>query len=81
MSKLRTASKFLSALLALQAVAGCAALADGEPPICDGRNRRPANPYGSILVPAPTPVGEASPPLPAAPDITPPQSSAMGGCA
>ena len=28
---------------------GCASLKDPEPPVCDGRHRRPANPYGSVL--------------------------------
>ena len=38
-------------------LAGCAS--DGaKPPICDGRQLRPANPYGSTLSP---PLGQPSP--------------------
>jgi hypothetical protein len=31
------------------ALAGCAHSPDGKPAVCDGRHRRPANPYGSVL--------------------------------
>lgn len=37
----------LSALLG-----GCATGRAEAPPTCDGRDRRPANPHGSILVPS-----------------------------
>ncbi len=33
-------------------VGGCASARGDIPPGCDGRDRRPANPYGSILVPS-----------------------------
>lgn len=31
------------------ALGGCSILGKDDPPICDGRNRRPANANGSIL--------------------------------
>jgi len=63
----------LSALLPV--LGGCASLAADRLPVCDGQARRPANPYGSVLLP----------PAPAAPE--PAQQidllthSGMGGCA
>lgn len=44
-------------------------------PVCDGRAKQPANPYGSILVPAPT--GEA--PGAAALEPAPPPAGGCGG--
>lgn len=32
---------------------GCATSRADTPPGCDGRERRPANPHGSILIPSP----------------------------
>ena len=55
------------------AVSGCATGQDAKPPVCDGRHRRPANPYGSVLpsIPtgpvAPPPRAGAPPPLPPGP--------------
>lgn len=40
----------LSACLAL-AVAGCSTTKADKPPVCDGKHRRPANLYGSVLSP------------------------------
>lgn len=63
----------LAVLLPL--ISGCAALTADRLPVCDGQARRPANPYGSVLLP----------PAPAAPE--PAQQidllthSGMGGCA
>nr|WP_316629440.1 hypothetical protein [uncultured Brevundimonas sp.] len=34
------------------ALGGCSTFASPEAPVCDGRHRRPANLYGSVLVPA-----------------------------
>lgn len=34
------------------ALAGCSTFAPPDVPVCDGRHRRPANLYGSVLVPA-----------------------------
>lgn len=49
---------------------GCAASPDDALPVCDGRDRRPANPYGSILIASPQIPAEAA------------QASApTGGCA
>ncbi len=42
------------------ALAGCAHNPDGKPAVCDGRHRRPANPYGSVL-----------PNFPGQPDVKP----------
>ncbi len=58
-------------------LAGCATGSGDTPPVCDGRNRRPANPYGSILVSSPTPV---SPPAPSAVGSDPARPDS-GGCA
>lgn len=41
---------------------GCALLKMDEAPVCDGQHRRPANPNGSVLEAAASPV---SPPRPA----------------
>ncbi|MEH6665626.1 MAG: hypothetical protein V7678_12295 [Brevundimonas sp.] len=60
----------LSALLG-----GCATGRADAPPTCDGRDRRPANPHGSILV-ASTP---AAPPASAAQPN--PSEPSAGGCA
>lgn len=40
----------LSACLAL-AIAGCSTTKADKPPVCDGKHRRPANVYGSVLSP------------------------------
>lgn len=41
--------------LALLALSACAHLVTSEKaPICDGRERRPANPHGSVLTASPT---------------------------
>ena len=39
----------LMLVTALAALAACAHHPDGKPAVCDGRHRRPANPYGSVL--------------------------------
>ncbi|MDK2745712.1 MAG: hypothetical protein KYX67_00120 [Brevundimonas sp.] len=51
----------------------CAAAPDPTLPVCDGRDRRPANPYGSILIP--------SPPVPADAERATDVSVPTGGCA
>ncbi|WP_017504276.1 hypothetical protein RSD66_12580 [Brevundimonas sp. S1H14] len=54
---------------------GCATGRTETPPICDGRERRPANPYGSILVPSPSAT-------PSAPPVEPVEGEpSAGGCA
>ncbi len=61
--------------LAALALSACAQLpASSNPPVCDGRHRRPANLYGSVLTPPPPTQLEAMP----APD-TPGSGSAPGG--
>ncbi len=81
MSQLRNASRILFVALALQPLSACAALGDPEPPVCDGRHRRPANSYGSVLVPAPRPTEAPPPSSPAAPDGTSTEFPSAGGCA
>lgn len=61
----------LAALVAL--LTGCASLGGEDPPVCDGRHRRPANPLDSTLVVAPAPTPAAPQAAPAAPPD--------GGCA
>jgi hypothetical protein len=38
-------------ILAGLALAGCASSNLSKPPVCDGKHRRAANPYGSVLAP------------------------------
>jgi hypothetical protein len=54
-------------ILLAAALGGCASSTAKSLPVCDGQHRRPANPYGSVLAPAPTAKGTATPPTPAAP--------------
>jgi len=54
-------------LLIAFAIGGCASLSSPDLSTCDGAARRPANPHGSILSPAPAPmtaadVGARTPP-------------------
>jgi hypothetical protein len=46
-----------AALIAAMALAlgGCAGLGTDKAPVCDGKHRRPANLYGSVLDPAAPP--------------------------
>ncbi|HBV13684.1 MAG TPA: hypothetical protein DEB60_11260 [Brevundimonas sp.] len=74
MPSLRTSSRVVSIALAVQALSACATFRTADPPVCDGRHRRPANPYGSILSPA------AHKPAPAA-DAYSTIDPGMGGCA
>ncbi len=67
-------------LVAVVALGGCSTFRTTEPPVCDGRNRRPANLYGSVLDPAPPPVVAQPAVEPVAPDLAPPPVS-DGGCA
>ena len=54
-------------ILLAAALGGCATSSAKSLPVCDGQHRRPANPYGSVLDPAPTAAGAAPPAAPAAP--------------
>lgn len=71
----------IAALLPL--VGGCATLTADRLPVCDGQARRPANPYGSVLLPPAPPAPE--PPIAPATDPSerdePQADSATGGCA
>ncbi|WP_303699550.1 hypothetical protein [Brevundimonas naejangsanensis] len=71
----------LAALLPL--VGGCASLTADGLPVCDGQARRPANPYGSVLLP-PAPPGLEQPVGHSTDPVEPPESHtdiATGGCA
>ncbi len=75
MPSLRTSSRVVSIVLAVQALSACATFRTADPPVCDGRHRRPGNPYGSILFPAAPYV-----PAPAA-DASSTTAPGAGGCA
>lgn len=75
MLPLRTSSRVVSIALAVQALSACATFRTADPPVCDGRHRRPANPYGSILSPA-----VPHTPAPAA-DVSSSIHPGAGGCA
>ncbi|MDB5457641.1 MAG: hypothetical protein JWP92_3226 [Caulobacter sp.] len=49
------------------ALSSCAAVNQASAPICDGKHRRPANPYGSVLDPASPPASSPATPAPATP--------------
>lgn len=51
----------LFALIASMALVGCASLQKERPPVCDGKHRRPANLYGSVLDPATRPKPPSTP--------------------
>ena len=59
-------------LLPMLALTGCATTGGGKLAVCDGKHRRPANPYGTVL---PTVPGAASAAPPAAAPAPRPQSS------
>ena len=62
-------------------LAGCATGGGDPAPTCDGRDRRPANPYGSILLPAsPSAQTGAQPTAGESPDGSE-QAPVAGGCA
>jgi hypothetical protein len=68
-------------ILLATALGGCATSTAGSLPVCDGQHRRPANPYGSVLDPAPQPSTPSAPdasPKPAAP--SPPPAASSPGC-
>lgn len=50
---------FVTAILALGA---CSTAGNQKPPVCDGKHRRPANPYGSVLDPAVRPAATTAKP-------------------
>ncbi|MEN5146540.1 hypothetical protein [Brevundimonas diminuta] len=57
-------------LFAVFTLSGCASPYRLDLPTCDGTARRPANPHGSVLSPAPTAAAQAATPTKAAPAQT-----------
>lgn len=76
---------------AVVALAGCSTFAPPDVPVCDGRHRRPANLYGSVLDPASIavapeprdPTQHADAPTDVQTPVTPARAPALpqGGCA
>ncbi len=64
---MRAATLIVAAALAL---GGCATLGKEKAPVCDGKHRRPANLYGSVLDPATPPGSEAPKAAPAADNVS-----------
>lgn len=83
MPRPRPALKLVLLLVGGLLPGACASLASTEPPVCDGRSRRPANPWGSILTPPLEPDRNAAsvPVLPAEPATYPSNPGGEGGCA
>jgi hypothetical protein len=50
-----TMNKHIAILGVALALAGCATHSEPKPAVCDGKHRRPANPYGTVLPTAPDP--------------------------
>lgn len=48
-------------LLTAVALTGCSTLRSEKAPVCDGKHRRPANLYGSVLDPAAPPKAATAP--------------------
>jgi hypothetical protein len=61
-------------LLGAGALSSCASLSSPDLPTCDGTARRPGNPHGSVLSPAPAATPQAATTTQALPAQT-------GGCA
>ena len=53
--------RWLTVLAAALALAACASVGKETAPVCDGKHRRPANPYGSVLDPATPPTATPAP--------------------
>jgi type IV secretion system protein VirB7 len=68
-------------ILLAAALGGCATSTAKSLPVCDGQHRRPANPLGSVLDPAPAAVAATpvAPTAPAAPS-PPPTAAPPSGC-
>lgn len=49
-------------VLTVLALAGCSTVGGEKAPVCDGKHRRPANFYGSVLAPAAQPVAAPAKP-------------------
>ncbi|HEY1926596.1 MAG TPA: hypothetical protein VGG92_03955 [Caulobacteraceae bacterium] len=65
-------------ILLAAALGGCATSTAKSLPVCDGQHRRPANPYGSVLDPAPASAPAAS--AEAAPTPPPATPAPPSGC-
>jgi uncharacterized lipoprotein len=61
-------------------LAGCSTLSKDKPPICDGKHRRPANPYGSVLDPVASPAAAPKAEPEPQPDKLSAISPAFAGC-
>lgn len=64
-------TKRLGLIAVLILMTGCATHPEPKPAICDGKHRRPANPYGTVLPTAPD--SKAAAPAPGAPPKTAPR--------
>jgi hypothetical protein len=67
---------YLLPLIASLVLTACASTSETKLAVCDGRHRRPANPYGSVLPTVPLPGAPATsksaePKQPAAPNTAP----------
>ena len=62
-------------------LAGCATGRGDPAPACDGRDRRPANPYGSILLPASPPAQTGAQPAAGESHDASEEAPVAGGCA
>lgn len=62
-------------------LAGCATGRVDPAPTCDGRDRRPANPYGSILLPPSPPAQTGGQPTAGELPDASEEASVAGGCA
>ena len=67
-------TKTLTLLLTALVLASCATASDPKPAVCDGKHRRPANPYGSVLSTTPAPAAAQAPPAPGPRSALDPQS-------
>lgn len=66
----------ISVLGASILLAGCSTLTNDKAPVCDGKHRRPANLYGSVLNPA-SPPATAPSAVPSSPAAKPEVLSAI----
>lgn len=51
----------LICFITILALSGCASVGKTKAPVCDGKHRRPANLYGSVIDPAAPPKPAATP--------------------
>ena len=65
---MRSGSLTVLAVAAAVLVTGCASTKAEKPAVCDGKHRRPANAYGSVLLSIPLPGAQPSAPAASPPD-------------